>query len=256
MEIFLRILKASFFALILVIIIFIIIYVGVHIKFRKVNMDCGLKNTPMVWAHRVIYFDTAINVLNDNLYAFGENVNGIEIDIYFDSEISKFIVSHAALEDKNILKLPLLEDIIKLGGGDFYYWVDFKNLSTENVEKSIIRLLYLIEKYNLKDKLYIESQKAKSLKKISKAGIKTIFWLKYIDIFFVYPQLLYIKYHIITSDFDAISTPYEVIDKPSFQRNFTHLPVFTFTVNDKSSFDSIFEKPYIKVILTDNAGRQ
>lgn len=58
------------------------------------------------------------------------------------------------------------------------FWVDFKNLSGSNAKQAMIIMDKLANKYQIKDKLFIESTDDKALKTVKKKGYFTMLWVE------------------------------------------------------------------------------
>lgn len=121
-----------------------------------------------IWAHR-------INNFND-FKKVKDKVKGIETDVIFYPKENKFYVQH----DKESLSETTLESFLaKLNKSNNHLcWIDFKNLSKANSEKSLKKITYILEKDNIeKDRLIIESKNFYGLNKFSENGYITSYYM-------------------------------------------------------------------------------
>ena len=120
-----------------------------------------------VWAHKV-------NTL-DKLNYSQKFYDGIELDLVFDSISNKFDVNHPP--DPSI-KLDLDVYFSNIKNKEIKLWLDFKNLSEANVEKSAEILDQLTKKHSLKsENVLVESTEINCLQNFKTKGFKTSFYL-------------------------------------------------------------------------------
>ncbi|SFN26652.1 hypothetical protein SAMN05421741_10340 [Paenimyroides ummariense] len=120
-----------------------------------------------VWAHRV----NSLEKLNYTQKFY----KGIELDLVFDSINNTFDVNHPPAESVN---LNLDTYFSKISDKDLKLWLDFKNLSEINAEKSAEILDQLTKKYSLKNEnILVESTEMHNLKTFKNKGFKTSFYL-------------------------------------------------------------------------------
>lgn len=109
--------------------------------------------THKVWLHRA----------NDIAKAqkFQYKYEGLEIDVYFDDSLHSFIIKHDFGNPQKDATNPgyeisqwadSLSNIENIG-----LWLDFKNLSDSNKNAALKKLIELRKQYNLKGKIYVES---------------------------------------------------------------------------------------------------
>lgn len=106
-----------------------------------------------------------------------ENVfDGLEVDLIYSSAKDDIFIGRVESDaDKNALFtdwLSMLKNPRKMS-----LWIDFKNLSTDNDSAALIRLNDIVGKYNIKDKVMVESQDVKALLKAKKEGFYVILWV-------------------------------------------------------------------------------
>lgn len=163
-----------------------------------------------VWAHRV-------NTL-DKLNYTQKFYDGIELDLVFNSITQTFDVNHPP--DPSI-KLNLDTYFSKINNKEVKLWLDFKNLSETNAEKSAEILDQLTKKHSLKrENILVESPEISCLQGFKSKGFKTSFYLpqlvgladetKFVPTIDSIKQLL-IKYP--TSGISCNANAYEVINE-------------------------------------------
>lgn len=120
-----------------------------------------------VWAHRV----NSLEKLNYTQKFY----QGVELDLVFDSISNTFDVNHPPAKSAN---LNLDTYFSKINNKDLKLWLDFKNLSENNAEKSAAILDLLTKKYSLKNEnILVESTAMHNLQTFKNKGFKTSFYL-------------------------------------------------------------------------------
>lgn len=121
-----------------------------------------------IWAHRV----NSKEKLNSALKFF----NGIELDLVYDSEKDLLDVTHPPVPSINLSLQDYLSEISQ--NETPYIWLDIKNLSSENDQAVLEKLLVLFsEKKYPFEKILVESQSPETLPVFAQAGFKTSFYL-------------------------------------------------------------------------------
>lgn len=126
-------------------------------------------NMHKVWAHRV----NSIEKLNYTQKRYA----GIELDILYDEFSGTFDVNHPPAPSINLTLETYFSywDKSQKASG---LWLDFKNLNVSNYEKSLLHLIHLTEKFQLKrNKIIVESQHPQFLKGFEAAGFVTSYYL-------------------------------------------------------------------------------
>ncbi len=100
---------------------------------------------------------------------------GLELDVFFDYTNQCFIVKH----DEDGESTLTLENYFTVCQGypNAKYWIDFKNLKKIHSLAPISRLNYLNAKFNLKNRIIIESKDAEKLHNIGREGYFTSYWI-------------------------------------------------------------------------------
>jgi hypothetical protein len=122
-------------------------------------------SVPKIWPHRVNSIPRLLYLLND--------FNGFECDVYYRTDSNYFDVGHMPEETIGLS----LEKYFELPGTAIkYFWIDFKNLDTANVDKAILLLKRLDLIYKIKKRIIIESTAPLPLKKIAAEGFFTSYY--------------------------------------------------------------------------------
>lgn len=120
-----------------------------------------------VWAHRV----NSLKKLNYTQRFY----QGIELDLVFDSINNTFDVNHPPAKSVN---LDLDIYFSNINDKDLKLWLDFKNLTEANAEKSAEILNQLTKKYSLQhENILVESTTMHNLQAFKLKGFKTSFYL-------------------------------------------------------------------------------
>ena len=116
---------------------FILIFVLsiLYIFFYQLSFDITVDSSfyssdDKLWAHRVLNPSDAKSL--------SKEFNGVEIDVFFNSKLSCFEVKHHG----QFSELTLSEYYSLTKTLNLKYWIDFKNLSKINANKSIEFHLY------------------------------------------------------------------------------------------------------------------
>ena len=121
-----------------------------------------------VWKHRV----NSIEELRDAAKVF----DGVEIDIFYVLEKNNIFVGHSYADTvNNLLFSDLLSSLKK--ANKMCYWLDFKYLNANNAEQAIKALNIIADKYNIKERTFIESWSQKALSVAKNNGFHTMLWV-------------------------------------------------------------------------------
>ncbi len=166
-----------------------------------------------IWAHRGLSVRFPENSIQSINASFENNFGGAELDIRFDAKQNRFVVSHDFPYIKQNNKLLFLQDVLQsLKTKNYYLWFDLKNLNESNVD-SILNLLNIInKKFQIKNRIFIESDSAEELYTLKKAGFNTGLFLKPVRktqfLSIIYNNIVNI-YHLCIYSFDAVTMPAE-----------------------------------------------
>ncbi len=121
-----------------------------------------------IWAHRVNSNEKLIQAL--------DKFKGIEFDVVFLQNDNDFDINHPPAKSIHLL-LDKYCSIIP-NPSNYHYWVDFKNLTSENKQQSLNKLNYLANKYKInKTNMVVESSNPSNLEGYTKAGYFTSYYL-------------------------------------------------------------------------------
>jgi glycerophosphoryl diester phosphodiesterase len=222
----------------------------------------GLKVVPFydgckkVWGHRGYFKDHDSNSLPGIRQAFDLGAEGVELDVHFDLESNRFIVSHNYPYKLKDGRLLLLEDVFRESGKRGYFWLDFKNLrrlKRKDAKRAAKNLVSLLESYNLKSKAIVESKSALNLSIFSKAGLYTSYWIsagRGGNGFLARIKVAGYKARFLHGKFSAVSLDYRDFT-PYVQDSFSGVPVHLFTLNTKSDVMKYLLQKNVKIILSD-----
>ncbi len=154
------------------------------------------------WLHRVNSVEKMLEL--------SDKYTGIEIDVNFNNIELFFDVTH---EIEDSINLSLEEYFKYLNKNDKKIWIDFKNLTEENVENSLEVLENIIFEYDVdKTRFIIESPNYEMLKFFKERGYYTSYYVPYLDISNLNKEELKywknkIEYITLTGNVSAISFP-------------------------------------------------
>ena len=162
-------------------------------------------------------------------HALQHGLKGIEVDVFWDEATKQILATHDTPQPSQ--QYPLLKEIVSRFKDSISYWIDFKNLTNENVKVVEEAVAQLAATYHLKDKLYLESAHGTVLRKINSPNIRTLYWVQYGRHFPKRPfKLLYIKSLIVFSKFYGYTSSYSLMDD-DFRKQFSGLPLYIFHAN-------------------------
>lgn len=247
----------KFFALAvtaLLIVLSLVLYVNK--SFTRLKVAPFYDGCNKVWGHRGYFKDHERNSLPGIRQAFDLGAKGVELDVHYDVESDRFIVSHDYPYKLKDGKLLLLEDVFRESGKRGYFWLDFKNLKRmkrKDAKKAAKNLVSLLESHNLKSKAIVESKSAQNLSIISRAGLHTSYWIsvdRRDNAFLARVKVLGHKARFLYGKFSAVSLNY-LNFTPYVQESFSDIPVQIFTLNRKSDVLKYLHRKNVKVILSD-----
>lgn len=112
--------------------------------------------------------------------ALPASVNGVEMDVYFDSSANCFFVYHDSAHMSN-LKLEEILSTMKERGIQASLWLDCKNLSMENAPAALGKLCHLRSRYALKNKVLVESPNITCLPSFCDSGFYTSYYTPFFN---------------------------------------------------------------------------
>lgn len=165
---------------------------------------------------------------------------GLEMDVYFDTTKNLLQVYH----DSSELSQPFIKDILdvyKARQLSASIWLDFKNLSVANEGKSLLYISFLRQRYQLQNKLIVESSSPQCLPAFCDSGFFTSYYTPFFN-----PYLLSEKELIRVVDtiadnlkkYPASALSGYYFQYPFLKKFFPNYPVLVWAENNKFSFVS------------------
>lgn len=121
-----------------------------------------------VWKHGVYSKHTAKEL---------EGVfDGLEVDVIYSPEIDNIFIGRSIKDTVHKFYLDswfaYLDEPSKMA-----FWVDFKNLTAENAEGAFVVLDTISKRYNIKDRMFVESRNVEALMIGKKKDFFTMLWV-------------------------------------------------------------------------------
>jgi len=175
---------------------------------------------------------------------------GVEVDLYYDVKMDRFIISHdkPTKDNKGNLvytekngKLLTLETLLQTVGEGHYFWIDYKNLDKLSVQESkhaIKRLLSITEEVILREPLYIEGSNPFRLSMYTDAGFKTILGIHPLRESSLFSSIVINGYKLgyYFSNITGVALAYGTIEDPIYgeetEKSIGMIPTFIFHVPD------------------------
>ena len=196
-----------------------------------------------VWSTRGLVTDVD-NRLNDAnsiasiQLAFAQGAKGVEVDVYFDLAMDRFIVSHDRpynLKNGELLTLETLFNALQHQG---YIWLDFKKMT---------------------QRIYVESEHPINLAYFHRAGFQSLFDTQPLPKSFIGTELIHNLYKIIFffGEYSVMGIDYGEIDDPVYndisERVLQNVPMFVYHVPDNHSLIArLAQQDNVRVILNAN----
>lgn len=233
-------------------------------QFRVWTPKSVYSNCRKVWGHRG-YFKGGLvqNSIESISKAFDLGAAGVEIDVFYDEQTSRFVVSHDFPYNLKNGQLLTLKEVFEKTGNRGYFWLDFKNLGSlpPNVaETAAANLQHLLSELDLVDKAFVESKHLDNLTLVAQEGLYTSFWFPGHNIrtdhyFSFLISLCRVKSMLRCGEISAISMDYrqyaEVLHGTETRDLFPQMPIYLFTVNDRQTLSHLIEMENVKIVLSD-----
>jgi hypothetical protein len=198
----------------------------------------------------------AINTV-EKLNNLQGNVSGFEMDVYFDTAKNYLQVYHDSSGYSELNVEAILEKY-KAKKLTASIWLDFKNLSAQNEKKSLAYIIGLREKYQLSNRLIIESSFPQFLQSFVDSGFFTSYYTPYFNPYSIDENEL-------TEQIDKMSrelSKYRVcalsgyyFQYPVLKKYFPNYPVLTWTAPSGISLvahtfnRTLLSDDHVKVVL-------
>ncbi|MDT8284825.1 MAG: hypothetical protein RQ767_04810 [Thermovirgaceae bacterium] len=209
-----------------------------------------------VWSHAGYQGEHEANSLESYQHAFDLGAKGVELDIFYDPKGEQFIVSHDLQYEPDGGETLYLSEVFEKLGEKGYFWLDLKNLGRLNRSEAVKAADILrsdLDKFDLGNKIIVESKVAKSLVLFANRNIFTSLWITpgRNDSWFDsrIKNLLY-KSRFLKGRFSAFSMNY-LNYTPYVQNSLGSIPVHLFTINDLDEIREYMPITNVKIILSD-----
>ena len=233
------------------------------------NDDSVYDSCHKVWAARGLYTTySEQNSIVSMQRAFTEGALGVEVDLYYDVKMDRFIISHdKPVRDKegNLKytekngELLTLEVLLQTVGEGHYFWIDYKNLDKLSVQESnhaIKRLLNITQEATLRESLYIEGSNPFRLSMYTDAGFKTILGIHPLRESSLFSSIVINGYKLgyYFTNITGVALAYGSIDDPIYgeetEKRLASIPTFLFHVpDDKELLHTLVSKSAVRVLL-------
>ena len=228
-------------------------------KYVNIIGDCY-----KVWSTRGLVTNIE-NRLNDAnsieaiALAFSRGAIGVEVDVYFDLEMNRFIVSHDRpynLKNGELLTLEKLFSVIQQKN---YIWLDFKKLTRldkPGVKQAVKRLKDIMPNIDMRKRIYIESEHPSNLSYFHEEGFQTILDTQPLPLSYIGTEFVHNIYKIVFyfGDFSVMGINYGEVDNPIYnaisEKVLKNVPMFIYHVpNNPSLIRYLTRKDNVRVVL-------
>jgi hypothetical protein len=239
-------------------------------KLQKRDFAEAYSSCHKIWSARGVYGNDGIeqNSLRSLQQGFDAGALGVEVDLHYDVEMKKFIISHdypTRGESGELIytqkegKLLTLEEVFAKFSQKYYFWMDYKNLgkiSSQETKEAIARLLEITQKNSLRERIYIEGTHPLKLAEYTDAGFKTIFDIQPLpqSSFTTKVVLELYKAFYARGGFTVLGMHYGKLDNPTYGDKMKEIlgdiPVFLYHVpDDRELLDRLIDNDQIRVML-------
>ncbi|MEQ3657831.1 MAG: hypothetical protein ABNH21_02625 [Glaciecola sp.] len=217
-----------------------------------------------VWSTRGLVTEPANRLNNANsiqsiTHALNSGAQGVEIDVFFDVELDRFIVSHDRPYNLKNGHILTLSDVFSTIDTPAYYWLDFKKLTRLNesqVNQAVARLSLIVPSDSLRSNIYIESEHPIKLPPFQDKGFRTILDTQPLPVSFIGTRLIHNLYKIVFyfGDYSVMGIGYGEIDDPVYnhisESVLNHVPLFIYHVpNERKLIQRLSDQSNVKVLL-------
>lgn len=240
-------------------------------QLAKRTVDLPFPSCQKAWSTRGLVTDSTRRLQQANSIeavqlAVSLGAKGVEVDVYFDTDLGQYIVSHDRPYNLKNGELLTLERLLQQVEPSTYLWLDFKKLTrlaTSDVMRAVDRLENIARATGMKEKLIIETEHPVKLAAFRDAGFMTLFDTQPLrasvfgaSIILNLYKMLYFFY-----DFTVMGMNYGDLDDPIYagaaETLLATVPVFIYHVpNEPRLIDRLSRLPSVQVVLnTDETSR-
>lgn len=201
-----------------------------------------------VWATRGLVLNRPVNDSNAGnsvaavARAFAAGAKGAEIDLYYDSKLQRYVISHNRPYKLHNGELLFLEQLWHDVGGTSYYWLDFKklrHLGDTDAAAAVAKLQTISANLGIpKDRIYVEGAAPFHLSLFRDAGFMTIFDIQPLeDSSFMTPLIVNLyKAIFYFGDYSVMALDYQtddgVVYGPRTRELLGNIPLFIYHIPD------------------------
>jgi hypothetical protein len=240
-------------------------YVGslwyVDARLRDRSLADVYQSGGKIWATRGLVSEgVERNSIASVRNAFARGAPGTEVDIFYDTALKQFVVSHGRNYRVKKRKLLSLEHLFEeTGQGTQLFWLDFKglrHLSSTDLEEAVSRLDVITREHGLRSRVYVEGGAPLSLAAFQRAGFHTIFDIYPLRSRFPFWSLVINSYKIAYyfGGFSVVSMKYGDQSDPVYSAEIAaalaEVPVFLYHVpEDEDVLSALLASSSVRVIL-------
>lgn len=163
--------------------------------------------------------------------------DGFEMDVYFDTSKKHFEAYH---DSSDIARLDVDSILLKYKEKnlDASIWFDFKNLTTANAGQSLQKFIEIRDRFELGNKMIIESPDAKSLRQFCDSGFFTSYYIPFFNPYMISENELILQIDYIAGQmklYPASAMSGYYFQYPVLKKYFPSYPILTWTSNSNIS---------------------
>lgn len=191
--------------------------------------------------------------------AFANGAEGSEIDLYYETTLNRFVISHDLPYNEHSGELLFLEDIFQHAAPGKYFWLDFKKLrklDDDAVNAAATRLQTIAYASNLQDRIYVEGEDPFNLGVFRDAGFKTIYDTHPLPESYPLTRLVLGAYKLVFyyGNFSVMGMPAGETDDPIYvevaQKTLRHVPMFIYHApQDTQTLKRLLADQQVRVII-------
>ena len=146
-------------------------------KLATRDFSTAYRDCHKIWSARGLYGgEIAQNTIESIGAAFDQGARGVEVDVFYDTALKDYVVSHDFPYNSKHGRLLRLGEVFQVLGEGHYFWLDFKNLRDLNrpqVSEAVAHLTLISG--TVKPRVYVEGSNPTNLSRFKKGGFNTIF---------------------------------------------------------------------------------
>lgn len=204
-------------------------FAGERKRVDFVNCEQQLKMKDKNWVK-------AVNT-KERIEKLPADVAGFEMDVYFDTSKNCLLLYHDSAE-YSTLRIEAVLDVYRARKMTASLWLDFKNLSAANEQRSLQYISQLRRQYALQDKMIVESSHPECLRSFCDSSFFTSYYVPFFNPYQQAEPALSATVDTIASNLkhypvSALSGYY--FQYPFLKKYFPSLPILTWADNSQFS---------------------